>query len=173
MWMVAALTERRSPVRQALTMRGGITQVVGLGLGLLLAHGSARAEEHLANVPVPLIDRGLRLEDAWPAPPPSPSLALDQQLVDRMTELGNRAAAHLDVLTRDAVGLRIDGRHQRAHLRLAGGAARYLTFFLNEDIHIADGKARVASVVDIGVYGHSVHLELPAVEMAPTNIFYK
>ncbi len=151
-------------------MRGGITQVVGLGLGLLVASAPVHAEEGLAELPVQLVDHGLRLEDAWPAPPPNHELSLDQQLVDRMTELGNRAAAHLDVLTRDSVGLRIDGRHQRAHLRLAGGAARYLTFCMNEDIHIADGKARVASVVDIDVHGHRVHLALPDVEMVPTSV---
>lgn len=149
-------------------MCGGSARRVALGL-LVGAAGTARAEESLSDAPIRLSDAGLRLEDAWPAPPPSHRLALDQQLVDRVTELGNRAADRLDVLSHDTVGLRIDGRHQRAHLRLEAGAGHYLAFRMNEDIHLGHGTARIASVVDIDLHGHCVHLALPDVELAPTT----
>lgn len=140
---------------------GGIALVASLVVG---ATGTARADEA-----VPLVDPGLRLDDAWPAPPPGQGLTLDQQIVDRMTELGNRAAAHIDVLSRDSMSLRIDGRHQRAHLRLLAGSPRYLSLRMDEDIHIADGKARVASRVDLDIHGHNLHLDLPDVEMVPSS----
>jgi hypothetical protein len=135
-------------------MRSGGIAVVAC---TVLCSGVARADQEVA------------LDDEWPAVPAGQGLSLDQQIVDRMTELGNRAADHIDVLSRDAVGLHIDGRHQRAHLRLTAGKARYLTLRMDEDIHIGDGMARVASHVDLGIGGHSLHLELPDFEMVPAS----
>jgi hypothetical protein len=105
-------------------------------------------------------------DERWPEPPRQ-DLQLDQQLVDRMTELGNRAAEHLELASRESVGLRIDGRHQSAHLRLLAGKARYLTLRMDEDIHVQDGVARVSSRVDLAVRGHSVHVDMPDVEVLP------
>jgi hypothetical protein len=148
------------------------------GAVVLAASGGASADDkrvqtethgQAATDTLTLADPGLRLEDAWPEPPRGHDLQLDQQLLDRMTDLGNRAASHLELASRESVGLRIDGRHQRAHLRLLAGSARYLTLRMDEDIHVQDGVARVASRVDLDVHGHDVHVQLPDVEMLPDS----
>lgn len=137
----------------------------GIALAAVLASGGvARGDD--APV-VPMVDPGLRLEDAWPEPPRGNDLHLDQQLVDKMTEIGNDAGARLETASRQMVGLRIDGRHQRAHIRLLAGSPRYLTLRMDEDIHYQDGIARVASRLDLNIHGHDLRVQLPDVEMLP------
>lgn len=106
-----------------------------------------------------LVDR------AWPAVPEGHQLTLDQQIRDRISEIGNRLGQHLDTLSRDVVWLHVDGRTQRAYLRIGGGHTHYLNF----DVAFADGMARVATHVDLTVAGHQIDLKLPDFEMVPTS----
>ena len=126
-------------------------------LVVLCLSGTASAEE------VSLADR------MWPRVPADHSLSLEQQIEDRITEIGNELGTHLDVLSHDMVGLEVDGRGQRARLRVGGGDVHYLTFKMNSTWHFADGKARVATHLELGIAGRELHLELPDVEMVPQS----
>jgi hypothetical protein len=119
--------------------------------------GTASAEE------TSLADR------LWPRLPEDHSLSLEQQIEDRITEVGNQLGLHLGGLSHDMVGLEVDGRGQRARLRVGAGNVHYLTFKMDTIWHFADGKARVATRVDLGLAGRELHVELPDFEMVPTS----
>jgi hypothetical protein len=136
----------------------GTMRPLGIVVVMLAASGIARADE-----PCHICDPGVALDTTWPAPPPG----VDLQIIDHMSELGNRAARRIDSASHDTIGLHIDGRGQRAQLRLRAGTSRYLSLRMDEDIVVGDGKARIASRVDLGVAGHNLHVELPDVEMLP------
>ena len=67
------------------------------------------------------------------------------------------------------LSLRFDGRRRRAYVRLGGGNAQYLTFRLASDVHFTQGLARVRLRVDLGIAGRALRLQLPDVEMTPTE----
>ncbi len=116
---------------------------------------------------VPLVDPGFRLDDQWPAPPPDLDEPLDQHMLDRVSEISNRAVRNVDMLSHQTVAVRIDARGQRAHLRFAAGSDHYLRFRMDEDIHIGDGEARIASRMDLTLHGRNLHIDVPDVEMLP------
>jgi hypothetical protein len=105
----------------------------------------------------------------WPRVPEGNQLTLSEQLQDRLTLLGNTLGYHLDALSHETLTLRFDGRRRRAYVRLGGGEAQYLTFRLASDVHFTDGLARITTRVDLSVAGRALHLELPEVEMTPTE----
>jgi hypothetical protein len=109
------------------------------------------------------------IERAWPAVPEGHELTLEQQIRDRISEIGNRFGRHLDALSRDVVVLHVDGRTQRAYLRVGGTGTHYLNFDIASDWYFADGMARVATRVDLTVAGHQIELKLPDFEMVPTT----
>jgi hypothetical protein len=117
----------------------------------------AAADEH------PLYDR------LWPRVPDGSHLTLSQQITERLTLLGNTLGEHLDVLSKDTLTLRFDGRRRRAFVRFGGGEPQYLTFRLASDVHFTDGLARITTRVDLSVAGRALHLELPELEMTPTE----
>lgn len=108
-------------------------------------------------------------EHLWPRVPDGARLTLSQQITDRLTLLGNTLGYHLDVLSRETLSLRFDGRARRAYLRLGAGDAQYLTFRLASDVHFTEGLARVTTRIDLGIAGRALHVELPDVEMTPTE----
>src|SRR5262245_30824061 len=135
---------------------------VRLGVALVLLVGAA---------PSASADASDVADNLWPRVPQDHSLSLEQQIEDRITEIGNELGTHLDLLSHDMVGLQVDGRGQRARLRVGAGNTRYLTFRMDSTWHFADGKARVATRFDLGVAGREVHLELPDFEMVPQSQF--
>jgi hypothetical protein len=118
---------------------------------------SAAAEEHA------LYDR------LWPRVPDGRHLTLSQQITEQITLLGNTFGQHLDALSKDTLSLRFDGRRRRAFVRLGAGEARYLTFRLASDVHFTEGIARISTRVDLAIAGRALRLELPQVEMTPTE----
>ena len=108
-------------------------------------------------------------ERLWPSVPDGNQLSLSQQIQERLTLLGNTLGYHLDVLSRETLSLRFDGRRRRAYVRLGGGEAQFLTFQLASDVHFTEGLARITTRVDLAVAGRAFHLELPEVEMTPTE----
>ena len=106
----------------------------------------------------------------WPKVPEDHSLSLEQQIEDRITEIGTELGTHLGGLSHDMVGLEVDGRGQRARLRVGGGNVHYLTFRMDTKWNFADGKARVATSLDLGLAGREIHVELPDVEMVPSTL---
>jgi hypothetical protein len=109
------------------------------------------------------------VERAWPAVPEGHQLTLDDQIRQRISEIGNRLGRRLDTLSRDVVVLHVDGRTQRAYLRVGGGGTHYLNFDVASSWYFADGMARVATRVDLSIAGHQIELKLPDFEMVPTS----
>ena len=91
------------------------------------------------------------------------------QLTDHLTELGNQIGEHLDLLSHDYFRIHVDGRAQRARMRLGGGNPRYLEFRVDSDWHFAEGKARVAAKVELGLAGHELNVTLPAMDLSTDN----
>lgn len=123
----------------------------------------------LATSPAASADESLA-DRLWPKVPEDHSLSLEQQIEDRLTELGTEINGHLGGLSHELIGLEVDGRGQRARLRVGGGNVHYLTFRMDTRWHFADGKARVATSLDLGIAGREVHVELPDFEMVPQSV---
>ena len=108
-------------------------------------------------------------ERLWPSVPTSRSLTLAQQLTDAMTELGNQLGYHLDQLSDDRFALRFDGRQRRARVKFGMIDSDYATFKLDSVVHFTNGMAKITAVFDIGIAGRVMHVELPEIEMLPTE----
>jgi len=109
------------------------------------------------------------LGDRWPSVPEGHGLSLEDQITDRLTQLGNELGRHLDLLSHDMFQLTVDGRHRHAHLRVGGGNPGVLAFQVDSEIQFDDINAHVHARIDLGLHGHSVSLELPTFEMSPTE----
>lgn len=114
-------------------------------------------------------DPTVLLASRWPAVPAGHGLSLEDEITDRLTQLGNELCHHLDLLSHDMFQLTIDGRHRHAHVRLGGGDAERLSLRLDGDIQFDDINAHVHARLDLALRGHAVHLELPAFEMSPAE----
>jgi hypothetical protein len=130
---------------------------IGVAFGVMVAATSVAAAE------------GESIERLWPALPADHSLSLEDQITDHLTELGNMLGGHLDLLSHDMMGLRVDGRANRARLRLGGGNPRYLTFRFDSNWQFGDGKARVKARLELGLAGHLVQLQLPDMDVIPDS----
>ena len=157
MSFVGTLTERAAANGQdGLVRRGGVALLV------MLASTSTASADDMTSTSA-LYDR------LWPQAPQGGRLTLSQQLTDYFTELGNTLGAHVDVLSKDMIGMRFDGRRRRAFVRVGMGDAQYLTLRIASDVQFTQGLARINTRVDLVVGGRQLHLELPEVEMLPTE----
>ena len=118
---------------------------------------AARSGSSIQAAPTALLTRSV---PAWHG------LTMDQRITDHLTDLGNAVGRHLDLLTDDLVRLRVDGRANRASLRVGGGDARYLSLHLATDWHFVGDVAEVYARLQIGVAGHKLDLALPEVELS-------
>jgi len=137
-------------------MIGGVRSLTGLAV-LVLMNGSATAE------PTEL------LAHRWPSVPEGHGLSLEDQITDRLTQLGNALGRHLDLLSHDMFQLSVDGRHRHAHVRVGAGDLGLLAVRFDGDIQFDDINAHVHARIDLGFHGHALHLELPDFEMSPTE----
>src|SRR5215510_14849697 len=129
-----------------------------MGVLAVLA-GSARASA----------DPAVLLASRWPAVPEGHGLSLEDQITDRLTQLGNELGRHLDLLSHDMFQLTVDGRHRRARVRLGAGDSSLLAFEFAGDIQFDSINARVDARIDLSFHGHLLHLELPTFEMSPAE----
>src|SRR5262245_54464864 len=106
-------------------------------------------------------DDTIELAARWHELPAGRGLSLEQRITDNLTELGNTLGSHVNVLSDDVLGLKFDGRARRARMRLGTGEGQYLRFKLDSDWHFANGKARIAASLELGIGTHQYHLELP------------
>jgi len=134
---------------------------LGLGLALALVFGASGSTARADGVTT--------LEQAWPTLPADRAPSLEQQITDRLTDLGNRFGNRIDALSHDFVALRVDGRGQRAQLRVGGGNPRYLSFEVDSDWHFTDGQAHVKARVNLAIAGHAIDLKLPDMDVIPDN----
>ncbi len=108
-------------------------------------------------------------ERLWPRVPEGRQLRLSQQIEDELTELGNALGYHVDSLSRELLQLRFDGRRRKAFVRFGGGDGHHLTFRLSSDVHFTEGRARIATRLDLAIAGRALQLDLPEMEMAPAE----
>ncbi|HUJ59982.1 MAG TPA: hypothetical protein VLX92_15865 [Kofleriaceae bacterium] len=135
-----------------------------LALGIVVATaGAASADTRIA------MDDQLTMEQRWPAVPADHALSLGDQITDHLTDYGNQLCAHIDLLSHDMIGLHVDGRAQRARIRLGGGNPHYLTLRIDSDWLFSNGHARVDARVELGLAGHLLDIKLPTMEVIPDS----
>jgi hypothetical protein len=137
------------------------SQTVLRGLAALCAAGLARPAPAAADPAVLMASR-------WPSLPEGHRLSLEDQITDRLTQLGNELGRHLDLVTHDMFQLRVDGRRRRAHV-LIGGGNDEVALRVDGDIQFDDANAHVQCRLDLALHGHAVRLELPPFEMSPAS----
>jgi hypothetical protein len=123
----------------------------------------------LATAPAASADTTVLLASRWPSVPDSHSLSLEDQITERLTQLGNALGQHLDLLSHDMFQLRVDARRRHAHLRIGGGDSERVAVSLDGDIQFDDLNAHVCARLDLALRGHAVSLELPPFEMSPVS----
>ncbi|HET7506220.1 MAG TPA: hypothetical protein VFK02_34610 [Kofleriaceae bacterium] len=114
-------------------------------------------------------DPAVLLASRWPALPESHGLSLEDQITDRLTQLGNELGRHLDLLSHDMFQLSIDGRRRHAHVRVGGGTSELMAISLDGEIQFDDINAHVHARIDLAFHGHALQLELPDVVMSPAE----
>ena len=135
-------------------MLWGAASILG-GLGIAAPSASA--------------DPAVLLASRWPSIPEGHGLSLEDQITDRLTQLGNELGRHLDLLSHDMFQLHVDGRRRQAHVQIGGGDSELLSLRLAGDIQFDDIHARVDARIDLSFHGHLLHLELPTFEMSPAE----
>lgn len=133
-------------------------RIGGLAVAAIVTMSGAAAADDLH-----LYDR------MWPSVPTARQLTMGEQLTDAMTQLGNTLGYHLDQLSNDMLALQFDGRSRRARVKFGMIDSDLATFRFDSVVHFSDGMARVTAQLDVGVAGHVMHLELPDIEMLPTE----
>lgn len=138
-------------------------------LALLASCAAAAVAGGLASATAASADTTVLLASRWPSVPDGHALSLEDQITDRLTQLGNALGHHLDLLSHDMFQLRVDARQRRAHLRIGGGDSEHLALRLDGDIQFDDLNAHVCARLDVALRGHALRLELPAFEMSPVS----
>lgn len=138
-------------------LRGGSALVVSVACVVLAGGGVARADD------LALAGR------LWPTTPKSTAPSMSDQITDVMTNLGNTLGDHIDLLSADMVALRFDGRARRARVKVGIIDTGLATLSVDSVVHFSDGMAAVEARICFGIAGHVVHVDLPEVEMLPTE----
>ena len=112
-------------------------------------------------------DPAVLLASRWPDVPDGQRLSLEDEVTDRLTQLGNALGRHLDLLSHDMFQLNIDGRRRHAHIHVGGGNDEQIACQLDGDIQFDDANAHIHARIDLGFHGHALRLELPDFEMSP------
>jgi hypothetical protein len=138
-------------------------------LALLASTPAAVVALGLATAPTASADTTALLASRWPSVPDGHALSLEDQITERLSQLGNALGQHLDLLSHDLFQLRVDARRRRAHLRIGGGDSERVAVSLDGDIQFDDLHAHVCARLDLALRGHAVSLALPAFEMSPAS----
>lgn len=131
--------------------------------------GAARADVPLDHLSAPPSGGAARpgeagpFEARWPAVHPHDTSMADE-LEDWATSVGVDVDRHLSTLSHEVLELRIDGRGHGGHLGVHA-TTRYLAFALEEDVHYADGCARMRTHLQLELGEHALDVQLPDVEM--------
>jgi hypothetical protein len=163
MRLVAVLTDTPGSRRHAGTVRSVEA------LALVASTSAVVVAAGLVSVPAASADTSVLLASRWPSVPDGHALSLEDQITERLTQIGNSLGEHLDLLSHDMFRLRVDARQRRAHLRIGGGDSEGLAVRLDGDIQFDDLSAHVCARLDLALRGHAVRLELPPFEMSPVS----
>ena len=110
------------------------------------------------------------MDKKWPALPDSHALSEEDVMVDHLSDIGNLIGGNLDVLSHDMLVLKVDGRGQRAKLRVGsehiGTSQHFLTFCIDTDWLFTNGQAHVTGKVDLGIGKHQLELKLPEMDLS-------
>jgi hypothetical protein len=134
----------------------------GLVLAILVVAGPAFGDGNTPPAPT-------AMDKQWPTLPRYHEIELSDQIADHLSDIGNLVGDNLDLLSHDVFKIHVNGRAQRARMRLGGGNPRYLEFRVDSDWHFAEGKARVAARVELALAGHEINVQLPAMDLSTDN----
>jgi hypothetical protein len=119
--------------------------------------------------PLAAADPAVLLASRWPGVPDNRGLTLEQQITDRLTDIGNVLGRHLDLLSHDLFQLSVDGRRRHAHIRFGGGDDQLLSLRVDSDVQFDQLNARIDARIDLGFHGHVLRLVLPSMDMSPAE----
>ncbi|MEO7093036.1 MAG: hypothetical protein ABI175_07295 [Polyangiales bacterium] len=108
-------------------------------------------------------------ERLWPSVPSSRQATLGQQFTDTLSELGNQLGYHLDQLSNDTLEMKFDARNRKARVKFGLFDSEYATFTFDSLIRFQDGLAKIDARLCVGIAGRVMHIDLPEVEMLPTE----
>jgi hypothetical protein len=138
-------------------------------LALVASISGVGVASGLVSAPAASADTTVLLASRWPSVPAGRASSIEDQITERLTQLGDALDAHLDLLSHDMFRIRVDARRRRAHLRIGGGDRDGLAVRLDGDIQFDDLNAHVCARLDLALRGHAVRLELPPFEMSPVS----
>ncbi|HET9623721.1 MAG TPA: hypothetical protein VFP84_20255 [Kofleriaceae bacterium] len=131
------------------------------------------AERPAAANPAMLVSQWASLSESlairWPDLPERHTLSFEEQITERISQVGNQIGDHLGELSHDMFRLRVDARHRRAHLGFGGGDATRFALRVDSDIQFDDLDAHVDMLVDVGYHGHTLKFALPSFQVGPTE----
>lgn len=108
------------------------------------------------------------VNDRWPSVGHRHDPSMGQQIADWMTHLGGDMNSHMALLSHDVMGLTIDGRGQRAHLRFHVNNG-YVGFDMDNNIHVGDGMAKVRVNLRLRLGGRTMNVNMPEMEIVPSD----
>jgi hypothetical protein len=103
----------------------------------------------------------------WPALTASRVLSDQDRMELHLTEMSSDLCHRLDHVSHEYFQLRVDPLQRRARIRIGGGNEESLLLRIDAGIVFDDLTAHVATRIDIGFHGHSVHFELPRIDVSP------
>ncbi|HEY4239381.1 MAG TPA: hypothetical protein VGM88_06170 [Kofleriaceae bacterium] len=103
----------------------------------------------------------------WPALAAKNLLSDQDRMELHLTEMSSDLCHRLDRLSHDYFQLRVDPLKKRAHVRLGGGSADSVLLRIDAGIQFDDLTAHVVTEIDLGYHGHTVHFELPRIDVSP------
>lgn len=171
MLTVAVLTERveRRGDHGGMGRGGTVLAMVVATTAIAHAEPSLRVAKTVAPSLLAGISDPALLERRWPTLPTDHRESEEDVMIDHLSELGNVLGEHMTLLSDQMIGLRVDGRGQRARLRVGTGDGHYLAFKIDSDWYFSDGKARINAHVQLRLASHQLDVQLPAMEMEPTS----
>ena len=97
-------------------------------------------------------------------------LSLQDRIAGHLYDYGNSLGSSLDALSIDMLSLHFDARNNSAKLHIGGGNSRDLVFAVDSNISLHDDTARVVAHVDLGIAGYVLHLDMPTMDLASSDV---
>jgi hypothetical protein len=103
-------------------------------------------------------------------PDTGPTITLEQRLTRNFTLLSNEMGLHLRNLSGEVIDMKFDLGGRRAKINLGGGDGGHLRLRLHSSVIMHGKIARIATKVDLALFGKPLQLELPEFEIVPQTL---